>query len=58
MHVGAVLPKMSFDFLIRDFALVIGLGMSGDEEITLDVETPAKGFSNENDELGIAIEGY
>lgn len=49
---------MSFDFLIRDFALIIDLEVSGDEEVTLNAETPAEGFSNENDELGIAIEGY
>ena len=49
---------MNFDFFIRDFALIIDFEMSNDEKITLNVETFAKKFSNENDELKIAIENY
>ena len=49
---------MSFDFFIRDFVLIIDFEMSNDEKIILNVETFAKEFSNENDELKIAIENY
>ena len=49
---------MSFDFFIRDFVLIIDFEMSNDEKITVNVETLVKKFSNENDELKIAIENY
>ena len=49
---------MNFDFFIRDFVLIIDFEMSNDEKIILNVETFAKEFSNENDELKIAIENY
>ena len=49
---------MNFDFFIRDFVLIIDFEMSNDEKIILNVETFAKKFSNENDELKIAIENY
>ena len=49
---------MNFDFFIRDFVLIINFEMSNDKKITLNVETFAKKFLNENDELKIAIENY
>ena len=49
---------MNFDFLIRDFVLIIDFEMLNDEKITLNIETLVKKFSNENDELKIAIESY
>ena len=47
---------MRFDFFIDVFTLIIDFEMSNNKKIALNIETFAKRFLYQNDELKIAIE--